>query len=81
MPSEEIEKSEVESNNTKNLKNALMKLDIRSREIVEARWLNENKPDTLQELAKKYKVSAERIRQIEQNAMKKIKLLITSATL
>ena len=55
MPSEEIEKSEVESNNTKNLKNALMKLDIRSREIVEARWLNENKPDTLHELAKNIK--------------------------
>jgi len=79
MPSEEIEKIETESNNTINLKNALMKLDIRSREIVEARWLKENKTDTLHELAKKYKVSAERIRQIEQNAMKKIKILITSA--
>ena len=81
MPLEEIEKSQVESNNTKNLQNALMKLDTRSREIVEARWLKENKTDTLHELAKKYKVSAERIRQIEQNAMKKIKTLITSATL
>ena len=80
MPSEEIEKIETESNNTINLKNALMKLDIRSREIVEARWLNENKTKTLHELAKKYKVSAERIRQIEQNAMKKIKIIITSAT-
>ena len=79
MPLEEIEKSEVESNNTKNLQNALMKLDTRSREIVEARWLKENKTDTLHELAKKYKVSAERIRQIEQNAMKKIKTFITSA--
>jgi RNA polymerase sigma-32 factor len=79
MPSEEIEKSEVESNNRKNLKNALMRLDVRSREIVEARWLNENKPITLHELAKKYKVSAERIRQIEQNAMKKIKIFISSS--
>ena len=79
MPLEEIEKSEVESNNTKNIQNALMKLDTRSREIVEARWLKENKTDTLHELAKKYKVSAERIRQIEQNAMKKIKTFITSA--
>ena len=79
MPLEEIEKSEVESNNTKNLQNALMKLDTRSREIVEARWLKENKTDTLHELAKKYKVSAERIRQIEQNAMEKIKTFITSA--
>tara|TARA_B100000795_G_scaffold63750_1_gene42984 strand:- start:1348 stop:2208 length:861 start_codon:yes stop_codon:yes gene_type:complete len=80
MPSEEIEKAEVESNNTKNLQNALMKLDIRSREIVKARWLKEKKAETLHELAKKYKVSAERIRQIEQNAMKKIKTLIISAT-
>ena len=80
MPSEEIEKAEVESNNTKNLQNALMKLDIRSREIVKARWLKEKKAETLHELAKKYKVSAERIRQIEQNAMQKIKTLIISAT-
>jgi RNA polymerase sigma-32 factor len=80
MPSEAIEKTEVESNNTTNLQNALMKLDIRSREIVKARWLKENKAETLHELAKKYKVSAERIRQIEQNAMKKIKILMISAT-
>ena len=80
MPSEEIEKLEAETNNTKNLKNALMKLDMRSREIVEARWLNEDKPNTLHELAKRYKVSAERIRQIEQNAMKKIKTLIKLST-
>ena len=79
-PSERIEKIEAESNNTKNLKNALMKLDNRSREIVEARWLKEDKTDTLHELGKKYKVSAERIRQIEQNAMKKIKALITSVS-
>ena len=80
MPSEAIEKTEVESNNTTNLQNALMKLDVRSREIVKARWLKENKAETLHELAKKYKVSAERIRQIEQNAMKKIKILMISAT-
>ena len=80
MPSEEIEKLEAETNNTKNLKNALMKLDMRSRESVEARWLNENKPNTLHDLAKRYKVSAERIRQIEKNAMKKIKTLIKLET-
>jgi len=79
-PSERIEKLEAESNNTKNLNNALKKLDSRSREIVEARWLKEDKTDTLHELGKKYKVSAERIRQIEQNAMKKIKALITSVS-
>ena len=80
LPSEALEKSETESNNAKNLQDALKKLDSRSREIVEARWLKENKPETLHDLAKKYKVSAERVRQIEQNAMKKIKALITSAT-
>jgi RNA polymerase sigma-32 factor len=79
MPSEAIEKSEAESNTTKNLQNALMKLDLRSREIVEARWLKEDRTDTLHDLAKKYKVSAERIRQIEKNAMEKIKIFITSA--
>ena len=80
LPAEVLEKSETESNNAKNLQNALKYLDSRSREIVEARWLHENKPHTLHDLAKKYKVSAERVRQIEQNAMKKIKILITSAT-
>jgi RNA polymerase sigma-32 factor len=79
LPSEEIEKKETESNNSKNLKKALMKLDIRSREIVEARWLKEDRTETLHDLAKKYKVSAERIRQIEKNAMKKIKIFITSS--
>jgi len=71
--SEKIEKNETENNNTKLLNNALEKLDERSREIVQARWLNDNKSETLHSLAKKYKVSAERIRQIEQNALKKIK--------
>jgi RNA polymerase sigma-32 factor len=56
-----------------------MKLDTRSREIVEARWLKEDRTETLHDLAKKYKVSAERIRQIEKNAMKKIKIFITSS--
>ena len=79
LPSEALEESETESNNSKNLQKALKKLDSRSREIVEARWLKENKTDTLHDLAKKYKVSAERVRQIEQNAMKKIKTLLSSA--
>ena len=79
LPSEEIQKKETESNNSKNLKKALMKLDTRSREIVEARWLKEDRTETLHDLAKKYKVSAERIRQIEKNAMKKIKIFITSS--
>ena len=71
--SDQIEKDEIKNNNTKSLNNALGKLDERSRAIVQARWLNDSKSETLHNLAKKYKVSAERIRQIEQNALKKIK--------
>ncbi len=74
--SDQIEKDETKNNNTKSLNNALEKLDERSREIIQARWLNDNKSETLHDLAKKYKVSAERIRQIEQNALKKIKSLM-----
>ena len=48
------------------------KLDERSRDILESRWLTEKKA-TLQELAGRYNVSAERIRQLEKNALKKLK--------
>lgn len=51
---------------------AMTHLDERSRDILEARWLSEDKA-TLHELAAKYDVSAERIRQLEKNAMKKLK--------
>ena len=51
---------------------ALSQLDERSRDIVQQRWLSDNKA-TLHELAAQYGVSAERIRQIEQAAMKKLK--------
>ena len=51
---------------------ALKELDGRSRDILERRWLAEDKP-TLHELAAEYEVSAERIRQLEANAMKKLR--------
>ncbi|MDX1606036.1 MAG: sigma factor-like helix-turn-helix DNA-binding protein, partial [Candidatus Competibacterales bacterium] len=51
---------------------ALDSLDARSRDIIERRWLGEDKP-TLHELAAEYGVSAERIRQIESSALKKLK--------
>ena len=54
------------------LEKAMLKLDDRSRDILTSRWLNEKKT-TLHELAKRYSVSAERIRQLEKNAMKKLK--------
>jgi RNA polymerase sigma-32 factor len=51
-------------------------LDPRSRDIIRRRWLDEDSKVTLQELADEYGVSAERIRQIESNAMKKIRALV-----
>ena len=51
---------------------ALVTLDDRSRDILQSRWLTEEK-QTLHELAAKYGVSAERIRQIEANAIKKLR--------
>lgn len=51
---------------------ALDKLDDRSQDIIRARWLDENKL-TLQDLADKYQISAERVRQLEKNAMNKLR--------
>lgn len=55
------------------LENALEKLDPRSRRIIEARWLQDDQTATLHELAAEFGVSAERIRQIEVAAMKKMR--------
>lgn len=71
-PAEQFENTEWESHNKTRLVNAISSLDDRSQEIVQRRWLDEQKA-TLQELADKYSVSAERIRQIENNAMKKLR--------
>jgi len=59
------------------LKTALAGLDARSRDIIQRRWLNEEKP-TLHELAAEYGVSAERIRQIEKKALDSMKNLLTA---
>jgi RNA polymerase sigma-32 factor len=48
-------------------------LDERSQHIIRARWLDEESKTTLQELADNYGVSAERVRQLEKNALKKLK--------
>ena len=71
--SEIIEKEDDSALNTKQLYEALKLLDDRSRDIIYDRWLSDEKL-TLHELADKYGISAERVRQIEQNAMKKVKL-------
>lgn len=57
---------------------AMEQLDDRSRDILTSRWLNEEKA-TLHELAERYNVSAERIRQLEQNALKKLKAAVVLA--
>ena len=54
------------------LEHALVGLDDRSRHILQRRWLDEEKA-TLQELADKYQISAERVRQLENNAIKKLR--------
>jgi len=71
-PATQLEKSDSSNHEEKLLYTALDDLDERSKEILQARWLSEKKA-TLHELADHYGVSAERIRQIEKNAMNKIK--------
>ena len=71
-PSQEVEADEWERHTHERLADALDDLDERSRVIVQERWLNDEK-STLQELADRYGVSAERIRQVEKNAFKKLR--------
>jgi len=74
-PATQWEDSDWESNSVANLENALSQLDERSRDILQQRWLSEQK-STLHDLAAQYGVSAERIRQLEKNAMKKVRTMI-----
>ncbi|MCQ1056688.1 RNA polymerase sigma factor RpoH [Photobacterium sp. DNB23_23_1] len=67
-----VEENNWEAHANNRLSNALSGLDERSQHIVRSRWLEDSK-STLQELAEHYQVSAERIRQLEKNAMKKLK--------
>lgn len=71
-PATQLENSDWEEDSTRRLQDALASLDERSRHILQSRWLAESKA-TLHELADVYGVSAERIRQLEKNAMKKIR--------
>ena len=72
-PAKVIEAEEVGRVHSEGLKRALVKLDERSRDIITRRWLAEDQEETLQQLADKYGVSAERIRQIEVKAMKQMR--------
>ena len=71
-PAAEVESSDWKNDATSRMRRAMITLDERSRDIIENRWLTDDK-QTLHELAAKYGVSAERIRQIEANAIKKLR--------
>lgn len=72
-PAADVEGSDWQAYQHTNLSNAMRLLDDRSRDILESRWLAENKKTGLQELGNKYQVSAERIRQLESAAIKKLR--------
>jgi len=71
-PSQQVEDADWESHSGDCLAQAMERLDERSRTIIQERWLSEDK-STLQELGDRFEISAERIRQLEKNAMKKLK--------
>ncbi|MBT8114639.1 MAG: RNA polymerase sigma factor RpoH [Arenicella sp.] len=75
-PEELVMAAETSEVNRESLAAAIAELDDRSRDILTQRWLSEKK-STLHELAAKYAVSAERIRQIEKRAMEKMKVHLT----
>jgi RNA polymerase sigma-32 factor len=77
-PAIEVEREEWEEDSTDRLGAALGKLDERSRNILKRRWMTDDKA-TLHELADEYGISAERVRQVEVNAINKLKTLMVSA--
>jgi RNA polymerase sigma-32 factor len=72
-PAVQIENAEWDGDSHDRLHNALASLDPRSRDIVASRWMGDDGKLTLHDLAAKYQVSAERIRQLEANAIKKLR--------
>lgn len=77
-PLQAYERHDSEDNQLQLLREGMAGLDTRSRDIVKRRWLDSDSKVTLQELADEYGVSAERIRQIEANALKKMKALFVA---
>ena len=74
-PAEQVEREDFDGDNNARLSEAFENLDQRSQIILQRRWLDEKKA-TLHQLADEFGVSAERIRQLEKNAMKKVRLLM-----
>ncbi|MFI4890044.1 MAG: RNA polymerase sigma factor RpoH [Steroidobacterales bacterium] len=76
-PAIEVERAEWEEDSTDRLNLALGRLDKRSRDILKRRWMTDDKA-TLHELADEYGISAERVRQVEANAINKLKKLMAA---
>ncbi len=76
-PENSLVSSDLEDQQVTQLHHAIAALDERSQIIIQNRWLNDHK-STLQELAEKFSVSLERIRQLEKNALNKMRLAITA---
>ena len=70
----QVEEDNWEETANRRLKAAVATLDARSQHIIEARWLDEEEKTTLQALADEYGISAERVRQLEKSALKKLKM-------
>lgn len=77
-PAAAYESADSEADQLDVLREGMAKLDARSRDIIKRRWLDADSKVTLQELADEYGVSAERIRQIEASALKKMKALFAA---
>jgi RNA polymerase sigma-32 factor len=76
-PAVAVERAEWDDDVTDRVAEAMSQLDARSQAVLRARWMGEHKA-TLHELAEEYGVSAERIRQIEANAIKKLRKLVVA---
>lgn len=74
-PAMQMEDNDWSEQSSEAMTQALSQLDERSQDIIRMRWLNEN-PSTLQDLADKYQISAERVRQLEKNAMAKLRRVL-----
>ncbi len=77
-PAKELEQSNWSTQSSDTIYAALERLDERSQDIIRARWLDEENKITLQDLADKYQISAERVRQLEKNAMLKLRKAVES---
>ena len=77
-PAQAYERADGEDHQLALLREGMARLDVRSRDIIKRRWLDPDSKITLQELADEYGVSAERIRQVEANALKKMKALFAA---